>query len=96
MDSAGAGFCLTSKSGEKSKMKKSLLLILIAMTGFTASAADLTKEQYFARYKKYVESKGWTYKEEKAESIFAERDKDKNGLLSDEEVSAPLQQKPVD
>jgi hypothetical protein len=33
-------------------MKKSLLLILIAMTGLTA-AADLTKEQYTALQKRF-------------------------------------------
>ena len=70
-------------------MKKSLLFSMIAMIGITASAADMTKEQFVAKAKATAEKSGKEFDEAKAIAAFEKKDRNSDGVLdADEQMPA--------
>ena len=70
-------------------MKKSLLFSMIAMIGITASAADMTKEQFIAKEKTKAENAGKEFDEAKAIALFEKKDRNSDGVLSADELAPP-------
>jgi len=66
-------------------MKKLLLFSMIALVGITASAAEITKEQFIAKEKATAENSGKEFDEAKAEAAFSRKDRNSDGVLSDAE-----------
>ncbi len=60
-------------------MKKILLFSMIAIAGLTASAADITKEEFIAK------KKGSGADEATAIAEFEKKDRNSDGVLSDKE-----------
>ena len=66
-------------------MKKLLLFSIITMIGITASAADITKEDYMAQRKAIAEKAGKVFNEKRNLADFEKQDLNKDGVLSDKE-----------
>jgi hypothetical protein len=66
---------------------------MIAMTGIAATAADLTKEQFLAAHKRQAEKEGEgrVINQKNLEAVFAKRDLNKDGILSEDEQAAARQ-----
>lgn len=74
-------------------MKKALLLIMIAVTGFSVSAAPkaakpVTKEEFLARKKSQAEAAGTVYDEAKAMVGFNKMDVNKDGVIDEADTAA--------
>ncbi|MFA6174642.1 MAG: hypothetical protein WC334_10065 [Kiritimatiellales bacterium] len=69
-------------------MKKLLLFSMIAIAGITASAADITKEQFIADGKAASEKRGTEFNEKMRIAAFEKQDLNKDGVLSTEEQAA--------
>lgn len=74
-------------------MKKALLLIIIAATGLSASAAPkvvkpVTKEDFLARKKAQAEAAGTVYDEAKAMVGFNKMDVNKDGVIDEADTAA--------
>jgi len=69
-------------------MKKLLLFSMIAIAGITASAADMTKDQFVGKMKAAAEKSGKEFDEAKAIATFDKKDLNKDGVLSTEEQAA--------
>lgn len=73
-------------TGEWSKMKKIVLFSIFALVGLTASAADMTKEQYLDAAKARAEKAGRAFNAAASEKAFVAKDLNKDGKLSGEEL----------
>ena len=89
------GFLFNIKHWGKSRMKKLLLLSMIAMIGITASAADITKEQFIAKQKAAMEKAGKEFNEAKAAAAFDKKDLNKDGVLSADELKPQPKKAPA-
>lgn len=69
-------------------MKKLLLFSMIAIAGMTASAADITKEQFLASGKAAAEKRGTEFNEAGRTAAFEKQDLNKDGVLSADEQAA--------
>jgi hypothetical protein len=74
-------------------VKKFILFSMIAMTGIAATAADLTVERFLAAFKRQAEKEGEGRVINRAnlEAVFAKRDLNKDGILSEDEQAAARQ-----
>lgn len=74
-------------------MKTYVAFITVAMIGFTAGAADTTKEEFIARSKAIAEKQGREFNLKVAEAVFAKKDANNDGVLSPEELRTPVAKK---